>query len=216
MQAAFPIAPFPIYDIPLESRLPLLQLKSVVTWCEISTKSAVSSGFWILALENLYCYVETLDGASGSGLWTPCKREGFCMCKHSINFLNSVSFCLSLSQKKDAMSWKNHIVRKYDKLYRRDLVQKQFLGAGQCNYSFYIVIFNRRGRSVINLIKKYPSFDLFRGLLPSYCHVMVIFDFLFTIFYLTQLMKTKSIHIEYCTVIDSDVKSQPSSQILSP
>lgn len=50
---------------------------------------------------------------------------------------------------------------KYDKLYRRDLVQKQFLGAGQCNYPFYIVIFNRRGRSVINLIKKYPSFDLF-------------------------------------------------------
>lgn len=62
----------------------------------------------------------------------------------------------------------------------------------------------------------YPSFDLSQGILPSYCHVMLIFDFLFTIFYLTPLMKNKSIYIEYCTVVDSDVKPQPSSQILSP
>lgn len=88
------------------------------------------------------------------------------MCKHFINFLNSVSFHFSLSQKKDVAPCKKHIVKKYDQLYRRDLVQKQLIGAGQYNYSFYIVIFNRRGRSVIELIKKYPSFDLFQGVLP--------------------------------------------------
>lgn len=83
------------------------------------------------------------------------------MCKHFINFLHSVSFCLS--QKKYVAAWKKHIMTKYDQLYRRDLVQKQFLGAGQYNYSFYIVIFNKRIRSVIELIKNYPSFDLFQG-----------------------------------------------------
>lgn len=117
--------------------------------------------------------------------------------------------------KKHIGQWKKHKAKIHYQLYKWHLVQKQFLVTGQIQLSFLhckVSIREKIERFKVKQLIIWP-FSRCTTIILS-CDGDLWFSFHDVLF--DSVDEKKSIYIEYCTAVDSGVKLQPSSQILSP